>query len=347
MDDPDLASSAINTGKTDMVGLGRPLLADPYLPRKIKEEKIDDIRPCLSCHKGCLTRMHTLLSCAVNPSVGRESELKLEKAQEKKKVVVAGGGVAGCETARVCALRGHDVTIYEKGPALGGNIIPGGVPDFKAHDRKLIKWYEGQLDKLGVKTLLNTPATREAIDGEAPDTLVIATGSTPKMLAIPGSQGRNVITASDALLGKAELAGEILMVGGGLVGCETALWLAKQGKKVTIVEALADILFSGEAIVKDPNEMMLRDLLEFHKVAKITGATVKELTDAGAVIKTAGGETTVPADTVILSVGYSADTSLQDALKDSSYETYILGDCKSVQNIMNAIWESYEVARFI
>ena len=347
MDDPDLASSAINSGQTDMVGLGRPLLADPYLPRKIKEENFEDIRPCLSCHEGCLKRMHTLLSCAVNPSTGRESELKIAQAPAKKKVLVAGGGIAGCETARVCALRGHDVVLYEKGPSLGGNIIPGGVPDFKANDRKLIKWYEGQLDKLGVKTLLGTPATKEAIDKENPDTLVIATGSTPKKLAIPGSEGKNVMTAPDALLGKSEITGDIVIVGGGLVGCEAALWLVKQGKKVTIVEALADILFSEEAIIKDPNEMMLRDLLVFYKVEIIASATVKELTDEGAVVKTADGERVVPAKTIILSVGYNANTALRDEMKDSTYETYVLGDCKSVQNIMTAIWESYEVARFI
>ena len=347
MDDPDLAVSAINSGKTDMIGLARPLLADPYLPRKIKEDMLDDIRPCLSCHAGCLRRMHTLLSCAVNPATGMESEMKIERADSRKKVVVVGGGVAGCETARVCALRGHDVTVYEQSPALGGNIIPGGVPDFKSNDRKLVKWYAGQLGKLGVKVLCNTAATGEVIGKDSPDTLVIATGSTPKTLAIPGSEGKNVMTASDALLGKAEITGDVLIIGGGLVGCETALWLAKQEKTVTIVEIFDDIMFSGEALVKDPNEQMLRDLLVYNNVEILTGASVSELTADGASVKTASGDKTVPADTVILAIGYDPNTTLYNEMKDSNYETYVLGDCKSVRNIMDAIWESYEVARFI
>ena len=347
MDDPDFASSAISSGKTDMIGLARPLLADPYLPRKIKEDKLEDIRPCLSCHEGCLKRMHTLLSCAVNPGAGRESELKIERVLQQKKVVVAGGGIAGCEAARVCALRGHAVTVYEKNTALGGNIIPGGAPPFKANDRKLIKWYEGQLNKLGVKLLLNTSATSDAIKEEAPDTLIIATGSTPKTLKIPGSENKNVITASDALLGKAEMAGDILIIGGGLVGCETALWLAKKGKKVTIIEALEDILYTGETVYIGPNEQMLRDLLEFYKVEIITNATVKEVTGGDAVICAAEGERTVRAETIILAIGYEPDDALYNELKNTSYETYLLGDCKGVKNIMSAIWDSNEVARFI
>jgi len=348
MDDPDFASAAVRDGKTDMIGLGRPLLADPYLPRKIKEEKIEDIRPCLSCHAGCLRRMHTLVSCAVNPSTGREAELKIEKAAELKKVLVAGGGMAGCEAARVCALRGHSVTLYEKSGSLGGNVIPGGAPDFKHHDRQLIKWYEHQLEKLGVDVKRGVEATRQVIDGEAPDVVVVATGSKPKMIKFPGSDGANVITASDALVGKASVGENIVMVGGGLVGCETALWLVRQGKKVTIVEMLDDILYTGLPFVSDPNERMLRDLLDYNGVKIMAGATIVSCSGQGVIVKTrSGAEETVSADTVMIAAGYDPVNTLSDELKDSAYETYMLGDCKKVQDIMNAIWESNEVARFI
>lgn len=346
MDDPDLASQAINSGKTDLIGLARPLLADPYLPRKIKEERIEDIRPCLSCHEGCLARMHTLLSCAVNPATGRETELKIEPALFHKKVVVVGGGIAGCETARICAMRGHDVVLYEKEEVLGGNIIPGSVPEFKVNDRKLVKWYEKQLDSLGVSVKLNMRATKEIVDQDAPNVVVVATGSTARMIKLPG--GERMISASDALLGKSEISDNVLIIGGGLVGCETALWLAQQGKSVVIVEMLEDILFSDAPFIIDPNERMLRDLLDFHKVQIITKASVKGINEQDVEIQTSDGQQqTVPAQTVILSVGYDAVTELYDELKESKYETYILGDSKNVDNIMNAIWESYEVARFI
>ena len=348
MDDPDLASSAIREGKTDMIGLARPLLADPYLPRKIKEDKLEEIRPCLSCHAGCLRRMHTLVSCAVNPIVGRESELKLEKAETPKKVLIVGGGVAGCETARVCALRGHSVTIYEKNNNIGGNVIAGGAPDFKHNDRKLLKWYELQLSKLGVTVKCGAEATKPLIENENPDALIIATGSKPRILSFPGSGSANVITAADALLGKADVGKSAAVIGGGLVGCETALWLAKQGREVTIVEMLPDILYSPEAFVADPNELMLKDLLIYHGVKKYTGAVLTSYEGNNAVVETSGGEEErVAADTLIIAAGYLPDDKLRDELRDSAYETYVLGDCKSVRDIKSAIWEAYEVARFI
>ncbi|MCL1847351.1 MAG: FAD-dependent oxidoreductase [Coriobacteriia bacterium] len=347
MDDPDLASAAINNGMTDLIALARPLLADPYWPRKIREEKLDEIRPCLSCHDGCLKRMSTLVSCAVNPSTGREAELRIEKAAAQKKVLVIGGGIAGCEAARVCALRGHAVTVYEKNDALGGNLIPSGIPDFKENDRKLVKWYEGQLKKLGVQVLLGTLANRQAIDKAEPDVVVVATGSTPKLLSFPGSDNKNVMTASDALMGKAAIGENVVMVGGGLVGCETALWLAKQGKQVTIVEFLEDILFSGKPFVVDPNEQMLRDLLDFNKVEKLTSTALCSYDGQEALVKTKAGEMRIPADSVILSVGYDPSAELYQEIRGECFETYLLGDCKSVKTIMSAIWEANEVARSI
>ena len=348
LDDPDLASAAIRDGKTDIIGMGRPLLADPYLPRKIKEDKLEDIRPCLSCHAGCMRRMHTLLSCAVNPTTGREAELKLSTAPVSKRVLVIGGGMAGCEAARVCAIRGHSVTVYEKNASIGGNVIPGGAPDFKRNDRKLIKWYERQLSMLGVDVKCGAEATRQIVDDAAPDVVVIATGSKPKMFRFPGSDDANVVAASDALLGKTDVGDNVVIIGGGLVGCETALWLVKQGKKVTIVEMLDDIMYSGAPFIVDPNEQMLRALLDFNNVTKMTGASLVSYEGGSAVVKMRSGDIDrIAADTVIIAAGYAPDVSVYDGLKDSAYETYMLGDCNSVRDIMSAIWESYEVARFI
>ena len=148
MDNPEMACEALGTC-CDIIGYGRPLLADPYLPEKIRTENLEEIRPCLSCHQGCLDRLaHGLpLSCAVNPACGREKSMAITQATDKKNVLIIGGGLAGMESARVCAIRGHKVTLMEKNNKLGGNIIPGCVPDFKKDDRALLKWYDFQLRK--------------------------------------------------------------------------------------------------------------------------------------------------------------------------------------------------------
>lgn len=348
MDDPDLAGSAIKAGKTDMIGLGRPLLADAYLPLKIQQDKTDFIRPCLSCHQGCLMRIPLFLSCAVNPQTGREAEYTIKKAEQVKKVMIAGGGVAGCEAARVCALRGHKVSVYEKGGRLGGNLIPGGVPSFKGDDNALVKWYEVQLKHLNVDLHFNTAVTREEIDHFQPDTLIIATGSAPRMITFPGSDSEKVGTASDALLGKMDVGQNVVIVGGGLIGCEAALWLAQQGKKVSVIEALPDILKAG-AEVALPNDQMLRELLILNKVDIFTSSTLVEFSSKGAVISSGqtGRRQTIPADSVLISVGYLPDQKLYEEIKQSSYEIYLLGDSRKVQNIMSAIWDAAQVARHI
>ena len=346
MENPDLASAAILEGKTDMIGLGRPLLADAYVVKKIKDEKTEDIRPCLSCHQGCLLRLGVILSCALNPATGREKELAIEKANTVRQVMVVGAGIAGCEAARVCALRGHKVSLYEKNDQLGGNLIPGSVPDFKEDDRNLMKWYGKQLRDLKVATHYNSIVTKEFIDNNNPDVLIIATGSTPKVIELPTSVQDKIVTASDVLMGIKDAGDVTVIVGGGLVGCEVALWLVKQGKKVTIVETLETILSSGQ-LLSPANETMLRDLLNFHQVNILTGASLTGVNHAGAVISMNKGEQTIPADSIILAVGYKEDQTLYQQIKNNTFDTYLLGDARKVQNIMFAVWDAYEVSRHI
>lgn len=346
MEDPDVASKALDEGKADAIVIGRGLLADPQLPNKIKAEKTDDIRPCLCCHDGCMGRIAQIkpISCAVNPQAGREAEYGIEPAKEQKKVLVIGGGVAGMEAARVCAIRGHKVSLYEKSDKLGGVILAGGVPDFKEADLRLVSWYEKQLKDLKVDIHLNTEVTKEKIDEINPDAVVVATGSTAKKLNIPGIE--KTVEAIDVLKGKEKVGDSVVVVGGGLVGCELALWLAKQGKKVTIVEALEKILSAGMPI-PHMNSAMLKDLLAYHKVNIKTGAKIAQVNDEGAVINTKSGEETIPADSVVIAVGYNPENSLYRQIDPNYAETYLLGDARKVQNIMYAIWDAYEVARNI
>lgn len=188
MEDPDLASDAIREGKTDMIAMGRPLLADPEIPNKIMRGEFEEVRPCLSCQEGCMGRLQHFaqVSCAVNPACGRENEYGLAPTLQKKKILIAGGGVAGMEAARVAAIRGHELALYEKSGELGGNLIPGGSPDFKEDDHALIRWYERQLGHYNVKVVMNTAVDAELMKNEDPDEIILATGSVPKMLKIEG-----------------------------------------------------------------------------------------------------------------------------------------------------------------
>jgi len=314
MEDPDLASEAIVEGKTDMIGLARPLLADAEIPNKILADDYKSVRPCLSCQEGCMGRLQTYanISCAVNPACGREKELEVKKSDEKKKVLIVGGGVAGCEAARVSALRGHNVVLIEKSERLGGNLIPAGAPDFKEDDLALVKWYELELEKLGVKIDFKTCATVETVKKYEADIVIIATGSRPRKLSIEGP--KKVFTAEEVLLKKEDAGQSTIIIGGGLVGCETALWLKDQGKDVTIVEMMDDILKVGGPLCH-ANHDMLKDLVEFKKINVKCGAKISKSIEEGFVIEVDGKEEIIKSDSAILAIGYNSEKSLYDKIK--------------------------------
>ncbi|WML32881.1 FAD-dependent oxidoreductase [Clostridium sp. OS1-26] len=349
MEDPDLATKAIEEGFCDIVGLGRPLLADPYIPNKIKKGKANKIRPCLSCHEGCMGRIanSNVLSCAVNPSCGREEIYGLTPALQNKKITIIGGGIAGMEASRVASLRGHEVHLYEKADKLGGNVVPGGVPSFKKDDHALLRWYENELCDLKVNIHLNTEVSEDMIKSTNSDAVIVATGSTPIILNIKGVEKNNVLTADKVLLDPSKAGNKVTIIGAGLVGCETGLWLRQMGKDVTIVEALPEILGGPHGGMPFMNYDMLKDLLNYNKVNTITSSLVKEITEKGAIIETKDGEKPIDADTIIFAVGYRSNNSLYEKVENLADEVYLLGDAKNVKNIMYAIWDAYEIARQI
>lgn len=346
MDNPDMALEAIENGECDVIDLGRPLLADPDYCNKLRCGKITQIRPCISCHEGCMGRVasYSLLNCAVNPQAARERVNAYEPILKKKKVLIVGGGVAGCEAARVLAIRGHQPVVYEKGSRLGGNLIPGGAPDFKEDDIALADWYTNELNRLGVHVHLNTELNEEEIKAMDYDTVILATGSKPKVFSL--GDDSHTYTAEQVLLKQKDAGKKTVVVGGGLVGCETALWLAQNGIHVTIVEALDKVMAVNGPLCA-ANKEMLEALLPFNGVEIITGAKVTEFANGEVKLDTKNGSKTIMSDSVILSVGYKEENTLYNNLQFDIPDLYLLGDAKKVSNIMYAIWDAFEVANHI
>ncbi|MCQ4764913.1 FAD-dependent oxidoreductase [Cloacibacillus evryensis] len=346
LDLPEMAEEALETGKVDMVVLGRALLADPYWPKKVMEGREDEIVPCIGCHAGCMGRgfegKH--LSCAVNPACGRERYYEIKKIDAPKKAVVVGGGVAGMEAARVLSLRGYTVTLYEASGALGGNIIPGAVPDFKFDDRRLLDYYRRQMELLGVDVKLNTRADAEMLRQLKADAVILAVGATIKKLSVPCADEKMMANAVEVLLGEKHCGSRVVMVGGGLVGCETALWLAQNGKEVTVVEMLDNILASGKP-VPHMNKDMLINLMKQAGVKVVTSSSLLEVTKEGAVvIDKKFRKSLIPADTVVMAAGFAPNNQLFKELYGEIGNLCNVGDSEAASNIMDAVWTANEVA---
>jgi NADH:flavin oxidoreductases, Old Yellow Enzyme family len=345
LDIPNMSERALEENQADMIGIGRGLLADPYWPKKAMAGKDSDIRPCIGCHAGCLGRAFEgkILSCAVNPAVGRERLYEVKPALHPQRILVAGGGIAGMEVARVATLRGHKVALYEKTGELGGHVIPGSKPDFKLDDRRLLDWYINQMKELNIELHLNTEVTADIIESQEPDAVVVATGSDDIVLNVPGIHKANVCTASEVLNGTKDAGRRVVVVGGGLVGCETALWLSQAGREVTIVEMLDDIILAGTPI-PHMNRIMLIDLLKQQHVKSITRSSLFEVkAESVSIIDRNFRRTELQCDTVITAVGYKSDNKLFKKLNGKVENLYVVGDANSAQNIMHAIWSANEI----
>lgn len=346
MDDPDMAEGAVMDGVCDIISLGRPLLADPDYVNKLRRGERKCIRPCISCQEGCMGRIqeYSMVNCAVNPQAARERVTAYNPVLKAKHVLVIGGGVAGCEAARVLAERGHKPEIMERSDHLGGNLLAAGAPSFKEDDIALVRWYENEMQRLNVPVHFNAPVDPASKLYDEYDAVIVATGATPKKF--PLGENGPVYTATDALLGKTPIGERVTVVGGGLVGCETALWLAQEGKHVTIVEAL-DRLMAVNKPLCHANSEMLERLLPFHGVETLVSSSVQKYENGKLLVKTPQGEQQLDCDTVILSVGFREDRGVFDAWENSAKEIYLLGDAKKVANIMYAVWDAFEVANHI
>lgn len=345
MADPELATEALKTGRLDMVGLGRPLLADPELPDKLKNDQSKDIRPCLGCNDGCLAQLiagHEA-SCTVNPDCNRELKPMFKTVTNPKKVVVIGGGPAGMEAARVSAVRGHQVTLFEKSYRLGGKLKYSSKRILKTADDELIRWYEIQLEKLKVEICLDELAIPEKIAAINPDILFIAQGAEARQVTFPGNDSDKVTNALDVITDKTYVGPRCIAIGGGLSGCEAALHLAMHRHKMIIVDSSPDILSAGIPLAP-ANKQMLRDLLAFYRSEIITSARLKAVTEDGAMIEANGQERLIPVHHVMIAVGFEPAPSLFKELRHNYPQVYQLGDSQAVKNIRAAIGAANEVA---
>jgi 2-enoate reductase len=347
MNDPDIAVHAVESGMVDGVGIARALLSDPEWCDKVRAGRLEDIRPCIGCHNGCFPISHFkgnpcgfghMGTCAINPITMHEKEFEMRPAPVKKKIAVIGGGIGGMEAARLCALRGHSVTLYEKSDHLGGVFVAAAAPDFKEHDKALIKWYVKQLEDLNMPIRLNTEITGDMLNTLDADEIIIATGSVPKKLPVPGFDGKNSVEAVDYLLGNKPVGDTAIVIGGGLTGCEIAYDLALKGKKATIVEMQDDILkING---LSAANSEFLREAIRYYGIEVYLSSVLQEIKNDGVTIKSETGALFLPADSVILSVGYNSHNPFQI----TNSNVHVIGDANKVGNLMTVIDGAYRLA---
>lgn len=370
--DAIMAEKILKDDKADFIGMTRRLLADPDLPNKALEGRLEDIAPCTRC-LSCIEAIHTQYVpgefsksfCRINASLAKEREYEIRPADKKKKVMVAGGGPAGMEAARIAALRGHEVVLYEKEHKLGGSVpVAATIKGVDIEDLPaLVSYLETQITRLGVKINLAKEVNKALIEKVKPDVLILATGGKYYIPEIPGIDSRRVVKAADLnsklkkalrFAGPAKLTwatklwmpigNKVVIIGGGIHGLQTAVFLAKRGKNITVVEE-ADKM---GAMVIENHKVRLFGWLEEKGVQMYSGVKYQEITDKGLTITTKEGEKiTLAADTILPALPMVPDTGILENLKDTAPEVYQIGDCSNPALIIDAIGDGSRIGRII
>lgn len=344
--DPYTADRLVKEGKTDMVAMGRALIADPELPIKAKRGDVEEIRPCISCSH-CLSTLFNALTlrrplmveCSINPRIGKEMGV-LNKAGKPKRVLIAGAGPAGLEAALTLKKRGHDVILAEKEKELGGMLKVASVPPFKHEISDLMRYYEALIKKYGVRTFLNKEVSLEFVGEVTPDEIIVATGAVHRRLDVPGSDKPLVIDALKVLANKKKLGGDIIIVGGGEVGLETADYLTEDGQcRVTIIE----LMDKAGRDVELAERGWLFKRLKGKEVRILTKSKVLRVGEKEVVVERDGKSSTLHADYVINAIGMAPNKELGERLKDKGFKVTLIGDCLDPRRIIDAIKEGFEV----
>lgn len=370
--DPVVAEKALRSGACDMICWGRPLITDPDLPRKVRDGRLNDIIPCISCNQGCFDAIFsgTPVSCILNPRAGNEAVYNVKKAENPKKIMVAGGGPAGMEFAITAAERGHRVTLYEKEGSLGGQINLAKMPPGKREFQKIIDSMKARMEKWGVRIVLDTALTGEIVQEQSPDVLVVASGARPMNLDFPGVDKPHVIDAWDVLSEKAwKIGRNVVVVGGSATGCETAYFIASidipdpdtysflmfhtaedpkfatsllrsTGRQVTVIDMVPRLA----ANVGRTSRWSLMKSLRLLGIDLRPGTKLIEIRDDSVLVETAKGEETIPADTVVMAVGASSVNDFAGNVKEIGCDVITIGDAKEPRKITEAVREGFEEA---
>jgi 2,4-dienoyl-CoA reductase (NADPH2) len=335
INDPVLAEEILLKGKADLIAMGTPLIADPYLPNKAKAGQLEDIRMCTACCNCWDDVMKGKpVTCSVNAMAGKELEYPFVAVKNSKKVFVIGGGPAGMEAARVASQRGHRVTLFEKGPKLGGQLLSAALPPYKEEWNTLVNYLVTQLRKFNVEVRLNEECTIGTVKESEPDAVVVATGAIPIFPDIPGVDKGNVVTAMEVLIGGKQVGHNVVIVGGGSIGCETAEFLFKMGKKVTILEMLDRI----GADIGEWNRWVIVDRLNAAGIRVETGSKVGLITERGVKITRPNGlQEFFEADSVVIAVGMESKDKISDELSGKVISLYKVGDCLEPRKVKQAI----------
>ena len=345
--EPEVGAKAVSEGKIDAIGVARQFLVDPEWVTKLIEDRLLDIKPCICCHNACfnfssskghantqdLSDTMGLSRCALNPLTMQSKKYRIEPCKKPKKIAVIGGGIGGMEAAILLAKRGHSVTLYEKSNTLGGVFIAAAAPSFKEKDKELIAWYIREVSKYPIEIKLNTEVTDvKALDA---DEIIVATGATPKRLPISGAD--TAIEAIDYLLDKKEVGERVVVIGGGLTGCEIAYDLYLKGKKPVIVEMQNDLITTPG--IPLANTSYLRDFFKTNKVPVYLETGVSEIKEGSVTLKGKDGNTfTVDTDSIIVSIGYNPAP-----LAIKGKKVHVIGDAKAVGNLRTVIWGAWNV----
>jgi len=339
----ELAEQVIREGKVDFVAMGRPLLADPDLPHKIRQGLPEEVRRCIYCNN-CLKQDPKAGpgACSVNPFLNRESRYPFEPAQSPKKVMVVGGGLAGMQTALFLAERGHRVSLYEKKLELGGQWNVACATPGKEDYATFTEYLKRRLDKYDVVVRLGAEITREKVLAEKPDAVVVATGAIPLALPVPGVTLKHVVQGHDVIEGKAEVEGKVAVVGGRFIGMEVAIWLKEQGRDVCLVTR-AGLGEDGIKLEKQTFKALANKLIEL-RVPLYLNATVLEITEKSVVFRLGDEIYWLPADTVILAVGMKSVSQLAQELEGLVPEVYAVGDCVRPHDAAEVAYQASTIA---
>lgn len=342
--DVEMAESIVAGGQADLVAMGRASIVDPQIPNKAAAGAFCGIRPCISCNQGCIGGIQgpdMEMSCLVNPLVGKERQAVLQEAPVKKKIVVAGGGPAGLEAARILALRGHHVVLCEKSDRLGGQFRIAALPPEKQPLARSIRWQAEQAQKAGVTIKMGQEVSRRLIMEMRPDAVIVATGGKPLMPRIPGLDRVKTVAAIDVLSGKASTGAKVLVMGGGSTGCETADYLLYLEKSVTVVEMLDNLARDTESTQR----YFLLNRLKSLGAGLYTGMEIVQVLDDGVACSKGGEATELRGfDTLVAAFGTVPEASLVDQISGVVTEVHVIGDAKSARSAIEAIREAEELA---